>query len=314
MDNTKKNTFLDVFYKNAGYVAVVFISAIYIASSLILISKTGKTVAEIIATGVLSMVVGILITGIFRSIGIQKGDADERTVATEKRHGEKVDEIIPYIDLLDDFCALENKRVLRNIRTKILAKEGLRYADCFDENGVSREFIADEKAKTYKKKLRAYNKAVNLKIKPLVGSNLTAEGVNTDDPFNFGKTKKQYTAQGNTSDIIVRAVMALIFGYFGVAFATEVNFASIIWNTMQIIMYISGGVMQMHNSCMWVVNDYRHNKIRKIDILDKFKLYAEARKEKEEIPQSPMVTAPHKAYPQVGTFTKETVGECVENG
>ena len=99
--------------------------------------------------------------------------------------------------------------------------------------------------------------------------------------------------------------MAVVFGYFSVAFASEINFASINWNTMQIIMYVAGGVMQMHNSCMWVVNDYRHNKIRKIDILEKFKKYAETRKKEEEIPQSPTATAP---------FTKEPIGECVDNG
>lgn len=295
MDN-KKNTFIEVFYKNAGYFAVIGVSLVYIASSLILISKTGKTVAEIMASGALSMVVGILITGIFRSIGIQKGDDDERTIATETLHSQKVEEIIPHIDMLDDFCHLENQRVTKNIRIKILAKEGLRYVDCFDENGVSKELVADKNAKTYKKKLRAYNKAVNLKIKPLVGSNLTAEGVNTDDPFNFGKTKKQYAASHNTSDLVVRGIMAVVFGYFSVAFASEINFASIIWNTMQIIMYIAGGVMQMHNSCMWVVNDYRHNKIRKIDILEKFKKYAELRQEKEQ------------------KMLAEKREECVDNG
>ena len=92
---------------------------------------------------------------------------------------------------------------------------------------------------------------------------------------NFGKTKKQYTAQGSTSDIVVRAIMAVIFGYFGVAFATEINFGAIIWNTLQVIMYICSGVMQMHNSYVWVVNDYRYAKIRKIDLLDKFRIYAE---------------------------------------
>lgn len=303
--DSKKNTFIEVFYKNAGYFAVIGLSLIYITSSLILISKTGKTIAEIIASGALSMVVGILIVGIFRSIGIQKGEGDDRTIATENLHSKKVEEVIPYIDELDEFCHLENERVIKNIRTKILAKEGLKYGDCFDENGVSKEIILDEKSKTYKKKIRAYNKAVNLNIRPLVGSNLTAEGVNMDDPFNFGKTKKQYAASHNTSDLVVRGIMAIVFGYFSVAFASEIDFASIIWNTMQIIMYIAGGVMQMHNACMWVVNDYRHNKIRKIDILEKFKKYAETRKKEEEIPQSPTATAP---------FTKEPIGECVDNG
>lgn len=319
----KRKAFIGLFYKNAGYIAVVLLSLIYIASSLILISKTGKSVYEIIATGALSMVVGILITGIFRSIGIQRGDADERTIATDKLHSDTVESIIPYVDVLDDFCEIENERALKNIRTKILAKEGLKYDECFDEHGVSLPFDADEKAKSYKKKLRAYNKAVNLKIKPLIASNLTAEGANTDDPFNFGKTKKQYTAQGNTSDIVVRAVMAVIFGYFGVAFASEINFGAIIWNTMQVIMYICGGVMQMHNSYIWVVNDYRNNKIRKIDLLDKFRIYAEARKTEVNATSHPSAELPPSPASPCEALTPKGEGddainilekESVENG
>ena len=102
MEN-KRKAFLELFYKNAGYIAVLLVSLIYIAGSLILISKTGKSVYEIIASGVLSMVVGVLITGIFRSIGIQRGEADDRTAATDKLHSDTINAIIPYVDLLDDF-------------------------------------------------------------------------------------------------------------------------------------------------------------------------------------------------------------------
>ena len=281
MEN-KRKAFLELFYKNAGYIAVLLVSLIYIAGSLILISKTGKSVYEIIASGVLSMVVGVLITGIFRSIGIQRGEADDRTAATDKLHSDTINAIIPYVDLLDDFCDKENKRAFKSIRTRILAKEGLKYDEYFDENGVSKPFKEEKiDEKSYKKKLKAYKRAVNLKIKTLTSSNLTAEGVNADNPFDFGRTKKQYTAQGNTSDIVMRVAMAVIFGYFGVAFATEINFGAIIWNALQVIMYICSGVMQMNNSYIWVINDYRNNKIRKIDLLDKFKIYATNERKKE---------------------------------
>ena len=272
----KKNAFVELFFKNAGYFAVAFISIAYIASSLILISKTGRTVGEILATGALSMIVGILINGIFRSLGIQKGEGDERTVATENLHSKTVDEIVPYIDKLDSYCEEETKKATERIRRKMLARECLSYEECFDEKGVSREFTSDKNAKKrYKKRYKIYKKAVNLSIKPLTSSNLTAEGVNADDPFNFGKTKKQYTAGHNTTDLVIRAAMAIIFGYFGVSLVTKVDVATIIWNTLQIVMYIAGGIMQMYMSYLWVVNDYRHNKIRKIDILQKFKLLME---------------------------------------
>ena len=285
----KKNNFTESFYRSAGYFVVVLISLVYVASSLINISKTGKSIYEIIASGVLSLIVGIMINGVFRSIGIRKGDEDERTVATNNLHARTVDEIAPYIDKLDEFCERENRRVLREIRTRILANEGMKYSDYFDEEGgtfentkincrgdsrIDRE-IDKARAKTYKKALR-------VKIKPLVSSNLTSDGVKASDPFDFGRSKKEFTSRKNASDMIIKLLMAVIFGYFGVSLASQVNVASIIWNALQIVLYITGGVIQMYSSYMWVVDDYRGSVIKKIDYLQKFKNFARERRQGSE--------------------------------
>ena len=68
--------------------------------------------------------------------------------------------------------------------------------------------------------------------------------------------------------------MAIIFGYFGVTLVSEINLALIIWNTLQIVMYITGGVIGMYSAYMFIVDDYRMSIIRKIDQLQRFKLYA----------------------------------------
>ena len=122
----KRNTVVESLYRNAGYLVVVLISLIYIASSLVMISKTGKSVAEIIGTGFLSLIVGALINSAFRSIGIRRGEEDERTISTNQLHASAVEDIIPYIDMLDDYCEIENKRLIKRIRTRILAKVGLK--------------------------------------------------------------------------------------------------------------------------------------------------------------------------------------------
>ena len=293
----KKNSFTEAFYKNAGYVVVVLISLVYVASSLINISKSGKTVYEIIGAGVLSLIVGIMINGVFRSMGVRRGDEDERTVATNALHAKTVDEIAPHIDKLDDFCERENKRAIREIRTRILAREGMKYSDYFDEEGnvksptlLKSELGApgEENAKCKmqndgspvtaiptdaKAKRKAYFKALRVKVKPLLSSNLTSDGVKASDPFDFGRSKKEYTAQRSASDVAIKLMMAIIFGYFGVSLASEINVASIIWNALQIVLYVTGGVIQMYNSYMWVVDDYRGSVIKKIDYLQKFKSY-----------------------------------------
>ena len=292
----KKNGIAEGFYKNAGYLVVVLISLVYVASSLINISKTGKSIYEIIASGVLSLIVGIMINGVFRSVGIRKGDEDERTVATNTLHAKTVDEITPVIDNLDKFCENEHKRALREIRTRILASEGMKYSDYFDVDGaainegykrpniephstqVGRHLLhsTHKEELVEKAKEKAFKKALKVKLTPLVSSNLTSDGVKANDPFNFGKSKKEYTSRMNASDILIKLIMAIIFGYFGVSLAREVNIASIIWNALQIILYVAGGVIQMYTSYMWVVDDYRGSVVKKIDYLQKFKkIYGE---------------------------------------
>lgn len=282
----KKNTFTEMLYKNAGYLAVLLISIAYITSSLVTISKTGKSAIEIIGTSVLSFIVGTLITSSFRSIGVSKGENSDVMVSTNKLHGNAVDEITPHIDRLDEYCERENKEALKRIRTKILAKAGLKYEDCFDENGIALEIKIDykscqpsavsrEEKKKIRQKKRAYNRAVHLRFKPLLASNLTSDGVSAENPFDFGSTKKTYTTQKNITGTFSRVLTAIIVGYFSVSLATSVDYATLIWNSLQIVMYIVGGVIQMYASYNWIVDDYRQSIIKKIDYLQKFKIFAE---------------------------------------
>ena len=164
-------------------------------------------------------------------------------------------------------------------------REGMKYSDYFDEDGVAKSptLLKSESGapggqstevaerRLDKARERAYKKALRVKVKPLVSSNLTSDGVKPSDPFDFGKSKREYTSQKSAGDVLVKLLMAIIFGYFGVSLASEVNVASIIWNGLQIVLYITGGVIQMYNSFMWVVDDYRGSVVKKIDYLQKFK-------------------------------------------
>ncbi|MBQ7226734.1 MAG: hypothetical protein IJX02_09075 [Clostridia bacterium] len=274
----KKNSFTEAIYKNAGYLVVALISAVYIAGSLINISRSGRSIYEILGTGVLSLIVGIMINGVFRSIGLRKGDEDERTVATNALHAKAVEEITPYIDRLDSFCERESRLAKRAVRTRILACEGMKYSDYFDGDDC---LLAGVEAPKDKRKRRVYFKALRTKIKPLLSSNLTSDGANASNPFDFGKSKREYASTKSASDVAVKLIMAIVFGYFGVSLTGEINIASLIWNTLQIVLYVAGGVIQMYSSFSWVVDDYRAGVIKKIDMLQKFKALALAQATQE---------------------------------
>ena len=290
----KKTSVAEIFYKYAGYICVVLISVIYVFGSMLVIEKTGRSVYEILATGMLSMLVGILINSIFRGAGIRRGDEDEKMRSTVSLHARAVEEIIPYIDRLDEYCEKENKRAKKSIRARILAEEGLKYEDYFDSDGILLEGVGfqGEKQKNidgvvkklvfkYRelKKRRAIYKAQHLKIKPLTPSSLTAFGEKSENPFDFGKSKSQYSSSHSVLDVLSRLAMAIIFGYFGVTLLSDINVSSIIWSLLQIIMYLSSGIIQMYTSQMWVLDTYRAGIIRKIDQLEKFKLYVSVKTE-----------------------------------
>ena len=269
----EKNSFLERLYKNAGYYCVGLISLIYIASSLILISKTGKSVYEIIGTGFISMVVGSLINGSLRSVGVRRGEEDQRMVDALKNHADTVCEVSPFLDKLEEFCDSENKLAIKKIRMKILATAGLKYDDCFDENGVCKELLLTQDRNNRRKNrkiMRAYRKAVNLKIKELTVDSLTFDGGSSDNPFDFGKSKREFSKSKNATDIITRVIMAVIFGYFGVTLVSEINFATVIWNALQIVMYITSGVVGMYSTYMWIVEDYRQGVMKKVEYLKRF--------------------------------------------
>ena len=132
----KKGSFEEAFYKNAGYIAVFIISLVYIAGSMLMISRTGKTVLEILGTGVLSMIVGLLINGVFRGIGIRRGDEDEKMRSTVALHAKAVEEITPYMNKLDSFCRLQTEEARKSLRTQILLEEGISYEEVFDEKAL----------------------------------------------------------------------------------------------------------------------------------------------------------------------------------
>ncbi len=269
----EKNSFLESLYKNAGYYCVGLISLIYIAGSLILISKTGKSIYEIIGTGFISMVVGSLINGSLRSVGVRRGEENEKMIEAQKNHAEVLCQVSPHLDKLEEFCDSENKNAIKKIRIKILAAVGLKYNDCFDENGVCKELLLTQDRKNRRKNrkiMRAYRKAVNLKIKELTVDALTFECGNTDNPFDFGKSKREFSKSKNATDIITRVIMAVIFGYFGVTLVNEINFATVIWNALQIVMYITSGVVGMYSTYMWIVEDYRQGILKKIEYLKRF--------------------------------------------
>lgn len=265
------------FVRNIGYFIVALVSLIYIATAIITIDKTGKTLGQIVADSALVFFLGFFITRVFDLQGILSGEQDDRVIKAINVHGETVVKISPYIDRLDKWCRLKNEENLRIQRTRILATEGLKYVDYFNADGSSKKIVVDEERMKNKllrkneiKRIACFNKALRLKLTPLTAGELTSESSKTHDPYNFGRTKAQYEKQKATSDLISKIFIAIIFGYYAVKTIEHFNVATLIWNCFQVGIFLMIGVIGMIRSFLFIVDEWRGRVVKKTNHLEMF--------------------------------------------
>lgn len=273
----------DFFKQNIGYFIVALVSIVYIATAFITVDETGKTIGEIIADTAVVFFLGLFINRVFDLQGMMNGDRDERVQMAIVTHGETVVKISPYIDRLDEWCKLKNEENLKVQRTRVLASEGIRYEDYFNEDGSAKDFKPDEEKlknktlrKTEKARIRCFKKALHLKLTPITAGALTSEGGKKQDPYNFGRTKGQYETQTSVRDIITKICIAGIFGYYGVRLIQDFNYATLIWNGLQVAIFLIMGCIKMYNSFMFVTGEYRTRIVNKTNNLEMFHNYIQS--------------------------------------
>ena len=273
----------DFFKQNIGYFIVALVSIVYIATAFITVDETGKTIGEIIADTAVVFFLGLFINRVFDLQGMMNGDRDERVQMAIVTHGETVVKISPYIDRLDEWCKLKNEENLKVQRTRVLASEGMRYEDYFNEDGSAKDFKPDEEKlknktlrNTEKAGIRCFKKALHLKLTPITAGALTSEGGKKQDPYNFGRTKGQYETQTSVRDIITKICIAGIFGYYGVRLIQDFNYATLIWNGLQVAIFLIMGCIKMYNSFMFVTGEYRTRIVNKTNNLEMFHNYIQS--------------------------------------
>lgn len=278
----------DFFRTSIGYVAIFILCALYLCVSFVSISKTGKTILEIIANTSLAFIFGICLNSIFELQGILDGDRDPRMMATSKLHAEAIDRISPNIEELSDWCDMRNANAIKMQRVRMLAAHGLKYEDCFTKDGVALPYVPasyavsqnlsarrrrkEEKriSKAEKRRYKCYEQATRLTITPLTASVLTSEGGRPNDPFYLGRTKLEYEKTQTLKTITTRVITAVIFGYYGASLIENFKWSSLIWVILQIGIFAACGVISYYSAMMFVTDEYRGRIIKKIDNLQAF--------------------------------------------
>lgn len=305
----EKNKFKTFIKNNFLYFIIAFACLAYIAYGLVKIETSGKTIIEIIGQGAVIFFVSYLICRLFSMQGLLSGDRKDEVIKTNQLHAKCVADIDCKINEMDEWCDEENVKALKKMRQQILNREGLKYDDCFDSEGVARELSFPheelvyirkddkgnvietlnakqfkekyfEKYKVEKKKNKAFNKrqdakhkaylkAIRVKITPLSTDAITATTVRTEDPHNFGMDRRQYQKKEACSDLISKAIMGIIFAYFVPSFIF--GWAYFISALIQVAIFLLFGAIKWVQSYYFASEDLRKRTVKQINYIQRFK-------------------------------------------
>lgn len=253
-----------------GYLAVALVSAVYVATAIFVPGVTDKDIGTIFAEGAAGFALGVVINCILKVQGILKGKNSQQMQATRQAHGAAVDAIAGDIDRMDEWCAEQNAAALRRERTRILTCAGLRYDDCFDEQGAAKEVTFDTSDEVGKLRKKAFLEAMRVKITPISTATLTGDGERAHDPFYFGESPAQYQRRTNLTDMISKVIMAAIFGYFGVDTVANFQPAALAWRALYVAILLALGMIKLYGAYLFVVDTYRGGIVQRINHLQAF--------------------------------------------
>lgn len=308
----EENKFKSFIKNNFIYFIIAFACIAYIAYGMVKIETSGKTILEIIGSGVIIFLIGYAICFLFSLQGMMSGDKQQDVINTNKLHSKCVGEIDPKINEMDDWCDKENVKTLKRIRQQILNREGLKYDDCFDEEGIAIDYdfshtepvfeikkkndkgeletkkltakemkqLSPQKYKMEMKRVRVYNKrqelkrkaylkAMRVKITQLSTDAITATTVKQNDPHNLGMDKRQYQKREARSDLITKAICAIIFSYFSFSFI--LGWAYLISSCVQVAIFLLMGGAKFIQSYYFITEDFRKRTVRQINYIQRFK-------------------------------------------
>lgn len=267
---------LKVFFSRyIGFLAVGLICAIYVWSEFLNIEETGKTIHAILFDGATSFAAGIGIQIMCSTLGILWGRSDPSVCAAEKAHEQAVREVSEAdgMDELNDWCREENQRNKRFQRTRILADVGLAYSQCFEEGGMPKEYDATIPSLmelrtrgfrlwfTYrriaKERLRAFRRAVFLRLSELSAGELTGEGRRGSDPFYMGRGVGEYQKQTTARSLVSKIITSLVFGYYSMDMLVSFSLPVLLGRLAQVLLFLVFGIFSFTGAMSYMTGEFR---------------------------------------------------------
>lgn len=260
---------------DAVYALIVAgISALYLLSSIIRIRPNSEEEWTMITlSGVASMVLGLCINNLMRAQGVHSARQWDPIVAAEEALRALAPVIVRNVYTVEQWCIRKNAENRRQQRAMILAEAGMEYGACFDEKGsplpppvMPEGWSRREAKREYRRRLRAYRRAVHLKVARLRAADLIG-GSGGRDPYKLGRDLNTYMTQGFYRGIASKVGIAAATSFLSADMVRSFDWANLIMMIGQLGIFLGFGFYAMARAKAYVRGEYRERVEKQAELI-----------------------------------------------
>lgn len=270
----KKRKLIEVLKENLQKIIIAAISVIYITQGLFQIKRKDATLWDIVGSIGMSIIVGSVIWGNLRIMGIRDGRRSEIFVASTKSYAIAKEKATPEFDKLSAWCEYKNDQELEAKRKSIIQGAGLNW------KAFKLGYYDDEKnyIRLNEKQVEAIQNARSCTIYRINSQEILSDlpSLINKNGNRFGESQREYLLKHEFTDVLMRVMVGMVAGMYGLSplitgeNASEI-IAGVVWNTLQIIAFIAFGIYKYSQSKSFIEDEYRQTHIvQKTELLNEF--------------------------------------------
>ena len=280
-DKKNKKKLTDLIKENLQKIIIVIVSIVYIFQGIFALRTKDTTIWDILGNIGMSIVVGVIISSSLNSMGLRAGRYGDIFMGSMEAYGLAKNRATPYFDKLSSWCDYKNAQELEAKKKEIIQNAGLNW------KAYKFGYYDDEKnlEKLEERQIKALKDVKFCKIYRLVSYELLSDLPQqktvsifgkTIIPKRFGEDETSYKTRNAISNLFSRIFMSIICGAYTLMPLINADnkaeiIAGMLWNAMQILMWLTFGIMKYMNAKSFMEDEYRQTHIiQKTELLNEF--------------------------------------------
>ena len=266
------------FSKNLPAIFAVLISVFFLFTGVVKVLPTDLDWKEQTIMTFVTIVAGFSITSLVGEYGFSSAKNSQIFINTRMEYDKSVRGALKYREAIDQLAQDKANDNLRTLRIHILESVNLNYDDIFnEENRVITDFDITKykKENGYVKKLRAYHKAIKLRV---VDTNIF--GLASSSLFGVKKdiTEKEYRTKSSAKSLIIKVLLSIATAGIMLQFLGW-NIGALIYAFMQVVLWVAMGLITRQKNYNFIMEEIMPQYIGKRIVIDEFMEMEDSKKQ-----------------------------------